>query len=165
MHLFRWSRFSASEKSTLCSVVKIFRSGKKYALPKTTIRDLGQVEVQLGFSSLNFNFATMDLSPMYLCCSSCNFSSRPPRSSPSSSWLLLIDLGLGLIVLELSQRWSTLCNLRQVHLCHVEVFNLASMDLIGVRVGPPRATPMTSNFGLGEVQLGFASWDFNLTKI
>ena len=94
---------------------------------------------------MNFNLAN-------LCCSSCNFSSRPPRPSPSSTRLRLVELGLGL---EWSQRWSTSCNFRQVHLGQVEVklgfasldFNLASMDLIGVCGGSPRATPMKSNFG------------------
>ena len=134
---------------------------------------LGQVEVQLGFASLNFNLASMDLASMYLCCSSCNFSSRPPRPSPSSTRLRLVELGLGLSGLEWSQRWSTSCNFSQVHLGQVEVqlgfasldFNLASMDLIGVCGGSPRATPMKSNFGPVEVQLGFASLDFNLTEI
>ena len=64
-------------------------------------------------------------------------------------------------------------NFSQVHLGQVEVqlgfasldFNLASMDLIGVCGGSPRATPMKSNFGQVEVQLGFASLDFNLTEI
>ena len=114
---------------------------------------LGQVEVQLGFASLNFNLASMDLASMYLCCSSCNFSSRPPRPSPSSTRLRLVELGLGLGGLEWSQRWSTSCNFSQVHLGQVEVqlgfasldFNLASMDLIGVCGGSPRATPMKSN--------------------
>ena len=135
--------------------------------------NLGQVEVQLGFASLNFNLASMDLASMYLCCSSCNFSSRPPRPSPSSTRLRLVELGLGLSGLEWSQRWSTSCNFSQVHLGQVEVqlgfasldFNLASMDLIGVCGGSPRATPMKSNFGQVEVQLGFASLDFNLTEI
>ena len=44
-------------------------------------------------------------------------------------------------------------------------FNLASMDLIGVCGGSPRATPLKFNFGQVEVQLGFASLNFNLTKI
>ena len=128
---------------------------------------LGQVEVQLGFA-LNFNLASM-----YLFSSSCNFSSRPPRPSPSSTRLRLVELGLGLGGLEWSQRWSTSCNFSQVHLGQVEVqlgaasldFNLASMDLIGVCGGSPRATPMKYNFGQVEVQLGFASLNFNLTKI
>ena len=132
---------------------------------------LGQVEVQLGFASLNFNLASMDLASMYLCSSSCNFSSRPPRPSPSSTRLRLVELGLG--GLEWSQRWSTSCNFSQVHLGQVEVqlgfasldFNLASMDLTGVCGGSPRATPMKYNFGQVEVQLGFASLDFNLTEI
>ena len=55
---------------------------------------LCQVEVQLGFASLNFNLASMDLALMYLFSSSCNFSSRPPR--PSSTRLHLVELGLGL---------------------------------------------------------------------
>ena len=134
---------------------------------------LGQVEVQLGFASLNFNLASMDLASMYLCCSSCNFSSRPPRPSPSSTRLRLVELGLGLGGLEWSQRWFTSCNFSQVHLGQVEVqlgfasldFNLASMDLIGVCGGSPRATPLKFNFGQVEVQLGFASLNFNLTKI
>ena len=129
---------------------------------------LGQVEVQLGFASLNFNLASM-----YLFSSSCNFSSRPPRPSPSSTRLRLVELGLGLGGLEWSQRWSTSCNFSQVHLGQVEVqlgfasldFNLASMDLTGVCGGSPRATPMKYNFGQVEVQLGFASLDFNLTEI
>ena len=134
---------------------------------------LGQVEVQLGFASLNFNLASMDLALMYLFSSSCNFSSRPPRPSPSSTRLRLVELGLGLGGLEWSQRWSTSCNFSQVHLGQVEVqlgfasldFNLASMDLIGVCGGSPRATPMKYNFGQVEVQLGFASLDFNLTSM
>ena len=109
---------------------------------------LGQVEVQLGFASLNFNLASMDLASMYLCSSSCNFSSRPPR--PSSTWLRLVELGLGLGGLEWSQCWFTSCNFSQVHLDRVEVqlgfasldFNLASMDLIGVCGGSPRATSL-----------------------
>ena len=109
---------------------------------------LGQVEVQLGFASLNFNLASM-----YLFSSSCNFSSRPPRPSPSSTRLRLVELGLGLGGLEQSQRWFTSCNFSQVHLGQVEVqlgfaslnFNLASMDLIGVCGGSPRATPLKFN--------------------
>ena len=108
---------------------------------------------------------------VFIC--SCNFSSRPPRPSPSSTRLRLVELGLGLSGLEWSQRWSTSCNFSQVHLGQVEVqlgfasldFNLASMDLIGVCGGSPRATPMKSNVGPVEVQLGFASLDFNLTEI
>ena len=104
---------------------------------------------------------------------SCNFSSRPPRPSPSSTRLRLVELGLGLGGLEWSQRWSISCNFSQVHLGQVEVqlgaasldFNLASMDLIGVCGGSPRATPLKFNFGQVEVQLGFASLNFNLTKI
>ena len=145
--------------------VELHRLGLKF--------NFGQVEVQLGFASLNFNLASMDLASMYLCSSSCNFSSRPPRPSPSSTRLRLVELGLGLGGLEWSQRWSTSCNFSQVHLGQVEVqlgfasldFNLASMDLIGVCGGSPRATPMKSNFGQVEVQLGFASLDFNLTEI
>ena len=122
----------------------------------------------LGGASLNFNLASM-----YLFSSSCNFSSRPPRPSPSSTRLRLVELGLGLGGLEWSQRWSTSCNFSQVHLGQVEVqlgfasldFNLASMDLIGVCGGSPRATPLKFNFGQVEVQLGFASLNFNLASM
>ena len=114
-----------------------------------------------------FNLASMDLASMYLCCSSCNFSSRPPRPSPSSTRLRLVELGLGLSGLEWSQRWSTSCNFSQVHLGQVEVqlgfasldFNLASMDLIGVCGGSPRATPLKFNFG--QVELETKSVKFN----
>ena len=82
---------------------------------------LGQVEVQLGFASLNFNLASMDLALIYLFSSECNFSSRPPRPSLSSTRLRLVELGPGLGGLEWSQRWFTSCNFSQLHLGQVEV--------------------------------------------
>ena len=116
---------------------------------------LGQVEVQLGFASLNFNLASM-----YLFSSSCNFSLRPPRPSPSSTRLRLVELGLRLGGLEWSQRWSTSCNFSQVH--------LGQVGLDGLYWSLWWITSCNSTqvqFGQVQVQLGFASLNLNLTSL
>ena len=64
---------------------------------------LGLIKVDDDYDDFSSN---EDLASMYLCSSSFNFSSRPPRPSPSSTWLRLVELGLGLGGLEWSKRWS-----------------------------------------------------------
>ena len=94
---------------------------------------LVQVQVQLGFASLDLNLDSAYLrgvSGGHLV----QLQLKSPSSSPSSTRLRLVELGLGLGGLEWSQRWFTSCNFSQAHL------------LIGVCGGSPRATPLKFNF-------------------
>merc|ERR1739846_108008 len=96
---------------------------------------------------------------MYLCSSECNFSAM------LTSWES---------TLQSSQRWSTECNFSAMLTSWEASTPRRSRGVLvlptsqhcrGVCGGSPRATPMKSNFGPVEVQLGFASLDFNLTEI
>ena len=91
----------------------------------------------------------------------------PPRATSAHGHLVQVNVhvhGLGLGGLEWSQRWFTSCNFSQVHLGRVEVqlgfasldFNSASMDLIGVCGGSPRATPLKFNFC--NLKFNFSTW-------